>query len=93
MSLIDEFLTPEQQWRVTENLKLSKQFIMEYLEDPESFHQASRTNTWILLPPDTPENQRLRDANLTTAAEAQRNGRDVVTYEVGSRPTRKAKAS
>lgn len=94
MSPTDEFLTPEQRWQGTENLKLVRQFLFEeYLEDPARFRQASQPNRWILLPPDTPENQRLTEANLAMAAEAQREGRPFETYVVGSRAKRKAKAS
>ena len=85
MSLIDEFMTPEEQWQTTENFRLAREFLREYLDDPGSFRDLVNGNTIVLLPSAGPDDVELTHMNLQMAHELAQQGRDVITYEVGAR--------
>lgn len=85
MSLIDEFLTQEEQWQINENFKLARQFIQEYLENPEVVVGLGPGEAIVLLPPDEPGEADLTHANLRMAHQMALQGRSVATYTVGDR--------
>ena len=72
MSLIDEFMTPEEQWQTTENFKLAREFLREYLDDPGSFRDLVNGNTIVLLPSAGPDDVELTHMNLQMAHELRR---------------------
>lgn len=88
MSLIDEFMTPEEQWQTNENFKLAREFLREYLDDPVAFKGFANGNSIVLLPSDDLRNIDLTNANLQMAHQLAQSGREVITYEVGTRPAR-----
>lgn len=87
MRLIDEFLTQEEQWQINENFKLARQFIHDYLDNPETIVGLGPGEAIVLLPADEPGEAKLTNANLRMAHQMALQGRSVVTFTVGARPS------
>ncbi len=85
MSQLDEYMTPERQWQITENLRLAREYFREYLDDPEVFAGFTGGKAIVLLPADAEDAGELTHANLQMAHHLAQQGRDVITYEVGTR--------
>ena len=85
MSVIDKYMTPERQWQITENLRLAREYVREYLENPKAFADFTDGRAIVLLPADGDDAGELTRANLQMAQQLAQQGRDVITYEVGTR--------
>ncbi|MDQ2654634.1 MAG: hypothetical protein M3Z20_16500 [Chloroflexota bacterium] len=86
MNLVDEFMSPERQWQINENLKLARQFIQEYFDNPETIAGLGPGEAIVLLPSDEPGEAKLTHANLRMAHQMALQGRSVATFTVGARP-------
>ena len=85
MSLIDEFMTPDEQSQTSENFKLARAFLREYLDDPGAFRDFANGNAIVLLPSVDADDVKLTHANLQMAHHLAQQGREVITYELGTR--------
>ncbi len=86
MNLVDEYLSPERQWQINENLKLARQFIQDYLDNPETIAGLGPGEAIVLLPADEADEAKLTNANLRMAHQMAQQGRSVATFTVGARP-------
>jgi hypothetical protein len=86
MNLVDEFMSPQRKWQINENLKLARQFIQDYLDNPETIVGLGPGEAIVLLPADEPGEARLTHANLHMAHQMALQGRSVATFTVGARP-------
>lgn len=76
MTGIDDLMTPERQWQISENAKLAKRFLRSGSASPEQCSTLTRSGTHVLIPPDEPGYARLREANLRIAEKLMREGRE-----------------
>lgn len=86
MNPIDEFMSPERQWQINENLKLTRQFIQDCRENPAVVVGSGTGAAIVLLPADEPGEAKLTNANLRMAHQMALQGRSVIIYTVGLRP-------
>lgn len=85
MSQLDEYMTPERQWQITENIRLAREYFREYLDDPEAFAGFTDGKPIVLLPADAEDAGELTHANLQMAHHLAQQGRDVIIDELGTR--------
>ncbi|MFT4041069.1 MAG: hypothetical protein QM692_23005 [Thermomicrobiales bacterium] len=85
MNTLDEFMTPAQRRQTSENFKLARRFLDDYLRDPGSFSGYTDGNPIVLLPPANAGEDDLRDANLQMAQQMMSQGRTVIVHEVAPR--------
>jgi hypothetical protein len=66
------------------NLRLTSQFVEEYLADPERFAAWPERTMLVLLPPDDQPDESLSIANTEMAEELRQHGQNPVVWTVGA---------
>ncbi|MCA9880763.1 MAG: hypothetical protein KC442_23360, partial [Thermomicrobiales bacterium] len=76
MTELDNLISPDREWQISENAKLAKRFLRSCSARPERCASLTRAGAHVLLPPDEPCYARLREANLRIAEQLMREGRE-----------------
>lgn len=83
MSILEAIRTPEQVWQGTANIRLIQQYFHECSAEPERCPRIPEGAKTVLLPPDAPSNQRLREANQVIIQKLAHEGTKYVVWVVG----------
>jgi hypothetical protein len=83
MSEHNRRLSPEEVRQTSENIRLTRQFVRELLEDPERHEILPDDATVILLPPDEAPDRELTRANLDLAMRLSAGGGNPIVWKLG----------